>query len=168
VPDKEEYEIPTDILLEERAKNAGDSSMDDEYLRCRTSKKTYRAQRTRTNDRDDKKLFLYHASAEDKNSAPSDTVSGQKVKTEGLAQRAIGSEDNGNQILAHITEPLSMNEREHCSFSVALRSGTAEYAPLRNIFPDRNYRKFNAQDNVQGSTNKDDVPGNAKEDVMRC
>jgi hypothetical protein len=86
---------------------------------------TYRAQRTRAIDSDDKKIFLYHASAEDKSSAPSDADSDQKVKTDSLVQRAIGSENNGNQILAKITEPLPMNERQYCSISVALHSGTA-------------------------------------------
>jgi hypothetical protein len=71
VPDKEEYEILADVLREERAKNSRDSSMDDEDLQSRTSKETYRTQRTRTVDRDDKKLFLYHASAENKIKAPS-------------------------------------------------------------------------------------------------
>jgi hypothetical protein len=32
---------------------------------------------------------------------------------------------------------------------VALRSGTAEYAPLRKRLSDRNYRHGNEQDNVQ-------------------
>jgi hypothetical protein len=67
-----------------------------------------------------------------------------------------------------IVEPLTMNGRESCSFSVALHSGTAEYAPLRSILSDSNYRQGNAQDtaqdNVLGSTKKDDVPGNAKQD----
>jgi hypothetical protein len=40
--------------------------------------------------------------------------------------------------------------------------------PLRSIHSDSNYRQgnaqYNAQDNVLGSTKKDDVPGNAKED----
>jgi hypothetical protein len=46
---------------------------------------------------------------------------------------------------------------------VALRSGTAEYAPLRNRLSDRNYRQCNEQDNVQGSTEEDCVQGNTKE-----
>jgi hypothetical protein len=66
VPDKDEYAILADVLREEREKNSRDSSMDDEDLQSRTSKETYRSQRTRTVDRDDKKLFLYHASAEEK------------------------------------------------------------------------------------------------------
>jgi hypothetical protein len=56
---------------------------------------------------------------------------------------------------------------------VALRSGTAEYGPLRNSLSDRNYRKIIAQDNVHGnkkgvdvhgSRNGDDVLGNTKDD----
>jgi hypothetical protein len=47
---------------------------------------------------------------------------------------------------------------------VALRSGTAEYAPLRNRLSDRNYRQGNEQDNVQGNTEEDDVQSNTKED----
>jgi hypothetical protein len=47
---------------------------------------------------------------------------------------------------------------------VALRSGTAEYAPLRKSLSDRNCRQGNAQHNVQGNTEEDDVQGNTKED----
>jgi hypothetical protein len=168
VPDKSECEILADVLREERAKNSRDSSMDDEDLLCRTSKITYRTQRTRTVDRDDKKLFLYHASAEEKSSAPSDEDSDRKVEMEGSAQQAIGSENIGHVLINRITEPPTVKGRENCSFSVALHSGTAEYAPLRSILPDRNYRQGNAQDktqdNVLGNTKKYDVPGNAKED----
>jgi hypothetical protein len=113
-------------------------------------------------------LVLYRASAEEKSSAPSDADSDQKVEMEGLFQRAIGTENNGNRILAQITEPLPMNEREYCSISVALHSGTVEYALPRSILSDCNYRQGNAQrnsqDNVLGNTKKDNVPGNAKED----
>jgi hypothetical protein len=112
VPDKDEYEILADVLREARAKNNRDSSMDDEDLQSRTSEETYRAQKTRTIDRDDKKSFLYQASADDKNSAPSDAGSDQMVKMEGLAQRTIGSENNINQIPTHITEPPPINGRE--------------------------------------------------------
>jgi hypothetical protein len=80
VPDKDEDAILADVLREERAKNSRDSSMDDEDLQSRTSKETYRTQRTRTFDRDDKKLFLYHASAEEKSSAPSNAVSDKKSR----------------------------------------------------------------------------------------
>jgi hypothetical protein len=165
VPDKEEYEILADVLRKERAKNSRDSSMDDEDLQSRTSKETYRTQRTRTVDRDDKKLFLYRASAEEKSSAPSDADSDQKVEMEGLAQRAIGSEKIGHLLINRITEPPTVNGRENCSFLVAQHSDTAECVPLRSILSDRNYRQGNAQDNAQdnvlGSTKKDDVPGNA-------
>jgi hypothetical protein len=142
--------------------------MDDEDLQSRTSKETYRTRRTRTVDRDDKKLFLYHASAEEKSSAPSNAASDQRVEMEGLAQRAIGSENIGYLLINRITEPPTVNGRENGSFSVALRSGTAEYTPLRIILSDSNYRQGiaqdNTQDNVLGSAKKDDVPGNAKED----
>jgi hypothetical protein len=47
---------------------------------------------------------------------------------------------------------------------VLLRSGTAEYAPLRKSLTDRNYRQGNEQDNVQGNTEEDDVQVNTKED----
>jgi hypothetical protein len=168
VSDKEEYEILAGVLREERAKNSRDSSLDDEDLQSRTSKETYRTQKTRTVDRDDKKLVLFRASAEEKSSAPSDADSDQKVDMEGLVQRAIGIENNGNQILAQITEPLPMNEREYCSVSVALHSDTVEYAPLQSIPSDCNYRqgnaKSNSQDNVLGSTKENNVSGNARED----
>jgi hypothetical protein len=122
----------------------------------------------RTVDRDDKKLFLYHASADEKSRAPSDADSDQKVEMEGLAQRAIGSENIGHLLINRITEPPTVNGRENCSFLVALHSGTAEYTPLRNILSDSNYRQCNAQGNTQdkvlGSAKKDDVPGNAKVD----
>jgi hypothetical protein len=93
VPDKDEYAILADVLREAQAKNNRDSSMDDEDIQSKTSEEMYRAQRTRTIDRDDKKSFLYQASADDKTSAPSDAGSDQKVKMEGLAQRTIGSEN---------------------------------------------------------------------------
>jgi hypothetical protein len=142
---KEEYEILADELSEERAKNSRDSSMDDEDLQSRTSKETYRTQRTRTVDRDDKKLFLYHASAEEKSSAPSDADSDQNVEMEGLAQRAIGSENISHLLINRITEPPTANGRENCSFLVAQHSGTAEYVPLRGTPSDSNYRQGNAQ-----------------------
>jgi hypothetical protein len=62
---------------------------------------------------DDKKNFLYQASADDKTSASSDAGSDQKVKMEGLVQRTIGSENNINQIPTHITEPPPINGREY-------------------------------------------------------
>jgi hypothetical protein len=84
---------------------------------------------------------------------------------EGLAQRAIGSEKIGHLLINRITEPPTVNGRENCSFLVAQHSDTAECVPLRSILSDRNYRQGNAQDNAQdnvlGSTKKDDVPGNA-------
>jgi hypothetical protein len=89
--------------------------MDDADLQSRTSEETYRAQRTGTTDRDDKKSFLYQASADDKTSAPSDAGSDQKVKMEGLAQRTIGSENNINQIPTYISEPPPINGREYFS-----------------------------------------------------
>jgi hypothetical protein len=47
---------------------------------------------------------------------------------------------------------------------VALRSGTAEYATIRNCLSDRNYGQGKEQENVQGNTEEDDVQGNTKED----
>jgi hypothetical protein len=86
---------------------------------------------------------------------------------EGLAQRAIGSENISYLLINRITEPPTVNGRENCFLSVALHSGTAEYTPLRSILSDSNYRQGNAQDNTQdnvlGSAKTDDVPGNAKE-----
>jgi hypothetical protein len=40
---------------------------------------------------------------------------------------------------------------------VALSSGTAEYAQIRNRLSDRNYRQGNEQDNVQGNIEEDEV-----------
>jgi hypothetical protein len=171
VPGKEEYEILADVLREERAKNSRDSSMDDEDLQSRTSKETCRTQRTRTVGRDDKKLFLYHASAGEKSSAPSNADSDQKVEMEGLAQRAIGSENIGHLLMNRITERTTVHGREKCSFLVEQHSGTAQCVPLQSILSDSNYRQGNAQDNAQenmlSSTKKDDVPGNAKEDYAQ-
>jgi hypothetical protein len=79
VPDKDEYAILADVIREARAKDNRDSSMDNEDLQSRTSEEKYGAQRTRTIDRDDKKLFLYQASVDDKISAPSDAGSDQNV-----------------------------------------------------------------------------------------
>jgi hypothetical protein len=115
VPDKKEYEILADVLREAQAKNNCDSSMDDEDLQSRDNEGTYRAQRTRTIDRDDKKLFLHRASANDKISAPRGAGSDQKVKMEGLSQLTIGSENNSNQLSTHITEPPPINSREYFS-----------------------------------------------------
>jgi hypothetical protein len=50
---------------------------------------------------------------------------------------------------------------------VALRSGTADYSPIRNRLSDRNYRQCNEQDNVQGNTEEDDVQGNTEEDDVQ-
>jgi hypothetical protein len=130
VPDKEEYEILADVLREERAKNSRDSSMDDEDLQCRTRNETFRTQRTRTVERDDKKLFLYHASAEEKSSAPGDADSDQKVEMDGLAQRAIGSEKIGHLLINRICyallrmRPLSISWAE-CS--VVIFCGKVDY-----------------------------------------
>jgi hypothetical protein len=51
---------------------------------------------------------------------------------------------------------------------VALRSGTAEYAPLRNCLSDRSDRQCNERDNVLENTENDNVQGNTKEDDARC
>jgi hypothetical protein len=169
VPYKEEYEIIAAVLREERAKNARDSSTHDamRIYKEEPEKKAYRAQGTRIINRDDKKLFLHHASAEDKSSALGDADSDQKFKIEGLAHREIGNENNGNQILAHITELLSMNGREYCSFSVPLRSGTAEFWPLRSSLSDHKYRQGNAQDNVQSSTKEYDVRSTQRRTMLK-
>jgi hypothetical protein len=90
---------------------------------------------------------------------------------EGLAQRSIGSENIGHLHINRITEALTVNGRKNCSLSVALHSGTAEYVPKRSNLSDSNYRQGNAQGNAQenmlGSTKKDDVPGKTKEDVAQ-
>jgi hypothetical protein len=81
-----------------------------------------------------------------------------------LSGKEIASEKNGHLLNSHITEPPTMNGPENCSFLVALRSGTGQYAPLQSILFDPNYRQDNAQVNVQGNSKKDDVQGNSKED----
>jgi hypothetical protein len=107
------------VLREARAENNRESSIDDEDLQSRTSEETYRTQRTRTIDRDNKKLFLYQASADDKTSAPSDAGSDPNVKMEGLAKLTIWSENNSNQLATHITEPPPNYGREYFSAAAA-------------------------------------------------
>jgi hypothetical protein len=64
----------------------------------------------------------------------------------------------------HADEQAERLRADGITAMVALRSGTVEYAPLRNSLSDRNYRQGNEQDNVQGNTEEDDVQGNTKED----
>jgi hypothetical protein len=123
-------------MCEERANNSRDSGMDDKDLQRRTNKVTYRTQRTRTVDRDDKKLFLYHASAEEKSSAPSDAVSDQKVEMKCLAQREIGSENIGHLLTNRITEPPTVNGREIVLFrsrNTLAQQSTRRYEALSLI-----------------------------------
>jgi hypothetical protein len=159
VPDKDEYAILADGLREERAKNASDSSMDDEDLQSRTSEETYRAQKTRTIDRDDKNIFLYHESVDDKSSAPSDAGSDQNVNMEGLAQWAIRIEKNCNQLINHITEPTTMNGRVFLSCYVLAQQSLHRYEAF-SLIATTGKATFqdNAQDNVQVNTKEDDVP----------
>jgi hypothetical protein len=65
----------------------------------------------------------------------------------------------------HADEQAERLSADGFTAMVALRSGTAEYAPLRNRLSDRNYRQGNEQDNVQGNTEDEDVQGNEKEDA---
>jgi hypothetical protein len=64
----------------------------------------------------------------------------------------------------HAEEQAERLRADGITAMVALCSGTAEYALLRNRLSDRNYRQGNEQDNVQGNTEEDDVQGNTKED----
>jgi hypothetical protein len=64
----------------------------------------------------------------------------------------------------HADEQAERIRADDITAMVVLRSGTAEYAPLRNRLSDRNYRQGNEQDNVQGNTEEDEVQGNTKED----
>jgi Reverse transcriptase (RNA-dependent DNA polymerase) len=64
----------------------------------------------------------------------------------------------------HADEQAERRRADGIKAIVALRSGTAEYVPLRKRLSDRNYRQGNEQDNVQGNTEEDDVQGNTKED----
>jgi hypothetical protein len=63
----------------------------------------------------------------------------------------------------HADEQAERLRDDGITTMVALRSGTAEYAPLRNRLSGRNYTQGNEQDNVQGKTEEDDVQGNTKE-----
>jgi hypothetical protein len=67
----------------------------------------------------------------------------------------------------HADEHAERLRADGITTMVALRSGTAEYAPLRNRLSDRNYRQGNAQDNGQGITEKDDMQGNTEEDDVQ-
>jgi hypothetical protein len=64
----------------------------------------------------------------------------------------------------HTNEQAERLRADGITAMVALRSGTAEYAPLRNSLSDRNYRQDNEQDNVQGNKEEYEVQGNTKED----
>jgi hypothetical protein len=68
----------------------------------------------------------------------------------------------------HADKQAERHRADGITAMVALRSGTAEYAPLRNSLSDRNYRQGNEQDNVQGNTEEDDVPGNTRETTCRA
>jgi hypothetical protein len=160
VPDKDEYAFLAEVLCEARAENNRNSSMDDEDLQIRTSEETYRAQRMRTIDRDDKKLFLYQASADDKISAPSDAGSDQKVKMEDLAKRTIGSENNINQTPTHITEPLRINGREY--FSAAADKLAKEYSARNASYRSISSPVASANDNNTGGRVGMDVLEKAK------
>jgi hypothetical protein len=63
----------------------------------------------------------------------------------------------------HTDEQAERLRADGITAMVALRSGTAEYAPLRNSLFDHNHRQGNGQDNVQGNTEEVDVQGNTKE-----
>jgi hypothetical protein len=54
----------------------------------------------------------------------------------------------------HADEQAELLRADGITAMIALRSGTAEYAPLRNSLSDRNYRQGNDQDNVQGEERK--------------
>jgi hypothetical protein len=63
----------------------------------------------------------------------------------------------------HADEQVERLRADDITAMVALRSGIAEYAPLRKSLSDRNYRQVN-EVNVQGKTEEDDVQGNTNED----
>jgi hypothetical protein len=64
----------------------------------------------------------------------------------------------------HADEQAERLRADGITAMVALRFGTAEYAPLRNSLSDRNYRQGNEHDNLQGNTEESYVQGNTKED----
>jgi hypothetical protein len=73
---------------------------------------------------------------DDKSSVPSDAGMDQKVKMEGMAQRALKSENDGNQLLTHITEPPAMNGREYFLFwsrYVPVQQSTGRYEAVSLI-----------------------------------
>jgi hypothetical protein len=137
VPDKDEHAILADVLRKAPAKNNRNSSMNDGDLKSSTSEETYRAQRTMTIDRDDKTIFLYHTSSDDKISAPSDACSDQKVKMEGLVQQSIGGENNINQLPTHFTEPTRINGRDCIS-------AAADKLAKENSARDASYRSMSS------------------------
>jgi hypothetical protein len=67
----------------------------------------------------------------------------------------------------HADEQAKRLRADGITTMVALHSGTAEYAPLRNSPSDRNCRQGKPQDNVQGNTEKDDVQENTEEDDVQ-
>jgi ribosomal protein S12 len=67
----------------------------------------------------------------------------------------------------HADEQAKRLRADGITGMVALRSGTAEYAPLRNRQSNRNYRQGNEKDDVQDNTEEDDVQGNTEEDDVQ-
>jgi hypothetical protein len=55
----------------------------------------------------------------------------------------------------HADEQAERFRADGIKAMVALRSGTAEYVPLRNSLSDRNFRQGHEPDNVQGNTEED-------------
>jgi hypothetical protein len=57
----------------------------------------------------------------------------------------------------HADEQAERLRADGITAMIALRSGTAEYAPLRNRLSDRNCRQGKEHDNVQGNTKEGDA-----------
>jgi hypothetical protein len=57
----------------------------------------------------------------------------------------------------HAVEQAERLRADGITAMVALRSGAAVYASLRNNLSDRNYRQGKEQENVQGNTKEDDA-----------
>jgi hypothetical protein len=96
----------------------------------------YNAVQSLEASRDDTKLFLHQASADEKISAPRDAGSNQNVRIEDMDQRTIESENNSNQLPTHITEPPPIYGRGYFlpPLTSLLKKKWARAASCKSIF----------------------------------
>jgi hypothetical protein len=104
VPDKEVYEMLLMCFAKNEQRMLATLAWTMVIFNVEPAKKrTVHSERGRFTETTRNYSCTTRASAKNKSSAPSDADSDQKVKTEGLVQRTIGSENDDDQILAQIT-----------------------------------------------------------------